>query len=72
MMHSASGAPAHVSVPGTISIPWVIAAAVLVGVGLLILLYFLLSFNWLYLVGVAPVVVGGMMLFDRRAGPDHS
>lgn len=35
-------------------------------------MYFILTFQLIYLGGIALVVVGGLMLFDRRAGPDHA
>jgi membrane-bound ClpP family serine protease len=63
-------APAHERSP--ISVGWVILAAVLIGIGLTLLAYFFLTFNLLYFVGIAPCVIGGLMLFDRRAGLDSA
>ena len=56
----------------SISVPFVIAASVLAGVGLLLVLLWLITFNWLYFPGVALVLAGGLMLFDRRAGSDRA
>jgi len=51
---------------------WVILSALLIGLGLLLMAYFLLTFNLLLLVGIVPCVAGGLMLFDRRAGFDSA
>ncbi|MCI4331886.1 MAG: hypothetical protein L3K19_08615 [Thermoplasmata archaeon] len=72
MAHSAAGAASHGSSVSTISVPWVIAAALLIGVGLFIISYFMVTFQFVYLGGIALVVGGGFMLFDERAGPDHA
>jgi hypothetical protein len=64
------GAPAHVKSP--ISVPWVIAASLLIGVGLFFDWYWLYTFNLEYTFGIALVVVGGFMLFSKRAGLDHA
>jgi hypothetical protein len=55
-----------------ISVPWVIAAALLIGAGIWVLSYMLLEFDGFYLIGIAPVVLGSLMLFDKRAGLDHA
>jgi uncharacterized membrane protein HdeD (DUF308 family) len=57
----------------SISVPFVIVAAILAGVGLFLLLTWLItSFDWVYFIGVAPLVAGALMLFDRRAGSDSA
>ncbi|MCI4365496.1 MAG: hypothetical protein L3K10_05490 [Thermoplasmata archaeon] len=60
----------HVSSP--ISVPWVVLSAVLVGVGLFFVWWWVTTFDWLYFLGVAPCVLGGLMLFSRRAGLDSA
>ncbi|MCI4372577.1 MAG: hypothetical protein L3K02_02900 [Thermoplasmata archaeon] len=60
----------HVSSP--ISVGWVVVSAVLIGTGLFMLAYWLLTFNWFFFLGIAPCVAGGLMLFSRRAGLDSA
>jgi len=55
-----------------ISIPFVVLAAVLCGLGLLSLSYWLITFTWVLLAGVVPLAVGAYMLFTPRAGWDHA
>ncbi|HTT14830.1 MAG TPA: hypothetical protein VMG81_03505 [Thermoplasmata archaeon] len=63
--------PGH-GVKSPISIGWVIGAALLCGLGLFALAYWLITFSWLYFAGVIPVIVGALMLFNPRAGWDHA
>lgn len=72
MAHSTGAVHSGAETASSLSIPWVIAAALLCGAGLFVMMYFILTFNPLYLLGVAPVVGGGLMLFDQRAGADHA
>lgn len=72
MAHPASSAHAAESGLPASSIAWLVAAAVMIGAGLFVITYFILTFQLVYLAGIALVVVGGLMLFDRRAGPDHA
>lgn len=58
--------------PSTISVMWVILSALVLGLGLFTVTYWLLTQNWLYFAGVLPTVVGGLMLFSPRAGWDHA
>lgn len=55
-----------------ISIPWVVLAALLCGVGLLLVAVWLLTFSWIYFAGIVPVFVGALMFFNDRAGLDHA
>jgi hypothetical protein len=72
MAHSTGGPASGGEHASSISIPWVIGAALLCGAGLFVMMFFVLTFQLVYLVGVAPVVGGGLMLFDQRAGADHA
>ncbi|MGD0719280.1 MAG: hypothetical protein ABSA15_06870 [Thermoplasmata archaeon] len=62
--------------PGTatsrISIPWVIFAALLCGIGLFLLSYWLTYFYWPAFSGAAFVIIGGVLLFNRRTGIDRA
>jgi hypothetical protein len=60
----------HVKSP--ISVLWVIAAAILCGVGLTLLWYWLEVFQWIYFSGVLFVLAGALMFMNRRAGWDHA
>ncbi|MGD0256505.1 MAG: hypothetical protein ABSB90_01305 [Thermoplasmata archaeon] len=64
--------PPHRHVSSPISVPWVVAAALLIGLGLTLLAYVLVTFDLLYFLGIVPCVVGGLMLFSRRAGVDSA
>jgi hypothetical protein len=68
----AHAAPAHGHVSSPISVPWVVLSAVLIGLGLFMLAYWLLTFNWFFFLGIAPCLAGGLMLFSRRAGVDSA
>lgn len=54
------------------SIPWVILAAVLCGIGIFLISYFLTYFYWPAFSGVALLIVGAVLLFNRRTGIDRA
>ncbi len=56
----------------TISIPWVVLAALLCGLGLFTVAYWLLTGNWLYFAGLLALIAGALMLFHPRSGLDHA
>ena len=68
----AHSAPPHGRVRSPISVPWVILAALLMGLGVFMMAYFLVTFSWIYFLGIAPCVAGGLMLFSRQAGVDSA
>jgi hypothetical protein len=57
---------------GSAFVLWVVGAAVLVGIGLTGLAFWLITFHWVYLASVLPLAGGGLLLFSRRTGPDHA
>jgi hypothetical protein len=68
-----STAPVHrVDAPNTLSVPWVIGAALLISIGIFSVIYFLISFQLEFLGGIALVLAGTFMLLDPRAGSDHA
>jgi membrane-bound ClpP family serine protease len=67
--HSASP---HGHVKSPISVSWVVLSALLIGLGVFMMAYFLVTFRWFYFLGIAPCVAGGLMLFSRRAGLDSA
>ncbi len=68
----AHAGPRHAHVRSPISVPWVVLSALLIGLGLFMLAYWLVTFTWLDFLGIAPCVLGGLMLFSRRAGFDSA
>lgn len=67
-----SGAGAHSSTAGTLPIPFLVLSALLCGVGLLGLAYWLVTFDWLYFASLIPLIFGALMLFTRGTGPDRA
>lgn len=68
-----SSAPVHrTDAPNTLSVPWVIGAALLIALGIFSVVYFLISFQLEFLGGIALVLGGTIMLLDPRAGSDHA
>ncbi|MHB1435780.1 MAG: hypothetical protein ACYCPN_07030 [Thermoplasmata archaeon] len=70
-----SHAPAHGAHPKTpLSVPWIVAAAVLIGIGLTVMSYFLTyittTADWTLIPGSVLLAVGFWMLMNRRAGLD--
>lgn len=55
-----------------VSVPWIVCAAVLCGIGLFLLSYWLTYFYWPAFSGAAFVLVGALLLFNRRTGLDHA
>ncbi|MCI4353422.1 MAG: hypothetical protein L3K14_08620 [Thermoplasmata archaeon] len=58
----------------SLSIPWIVGAAVLCGVGLFLVLNAVIELaggltNWLWWVGILPLTLGFLMLLNPRAGP---
>jgi hypothetical protein len=55
-----------------ISIPWVIAAALLCGIGIMGLMYWLVTSQGIYFAAVIPCIAGALMFLDPRAGANHA
>jgi hypothetical protein len=68
----AATAPHHADAPNTLSVPWVITAALAISLGISSVIYFLISFQLEFLGGIALVLAGTFMLLDPRAGSDHA
>jgi hypothetical protein len=56
----------------TLSVPFLVLSALLCGLGLFGMAYWLVTQNWLYFASVIPIVLGAVMLFTRGTGPDHA
>ncbi|MCI4340489.1 MAG: hypothetical protein L3J73_04405 [Thermoplasmata archaeon] len=68
----AMGAPTHSPSKNDLSIPFVVLAAFLIGVGILALVYWIVTFDWLYFGGIVPSLTGALMLFHPKAGADRA
>jgi hypothetical protein len=61
----------------TLSIPWVVCAAILCGVGVFLVTGALIRFaggvdDTIWWIGILPTVVGFLMLANPRAGPQRA
>jgi len=70
--YRSEGSPASSRAHDGLSVPFLVLAAILIGVGLAGMAYFLVTFQWIYFASVILVVTGGLMLFTPRAGPDRA
>ncbi len=68
---TAERAPADSS-EGSISIPYIVLASLLCGLGLFGIAYWLVTLNWIYFASLIPLIGGAVMLFLRGSGPDHA
>ncbi|HEV2317269.1 MAG TPA: hypothetical protein VGV89_06825 [Thermoplasmata archaeon] len=57
---------------GHVSIPYVILASILCGVGIFLTLAWVITFSWPLFLGVFVTTGGFLLLFDRRAGLDRA
>ncbi len=57
---------------GSVSVPIVLGAALLVGVGLAGMAFWLITFRWIYFASLVPLVAGGLLLFSRFSGADRA
>jgi len=70
--YGATSGSAHASASGSVSVPFLVLASVLIGAGLSGMAYWLVTFQWLYFASVIPLVLGAVMLFTRGTGPDRA
>ena len=62
----------HAPVANSLSVPFLILAAILCGVGLFGMALWLVTFNWLYFASLLSLLGGAVMLFTRRTGSDRA
>lgn len=62
----------HPSASNSISVPYVILAALICGAGLFLIMTWFLTGQWVYFVGVFLVLGGAMMFLSPRMGSDHA
>jgi hypothetical protein len=75
--HDAPARGAASADAGSISIPWVILASLVCGVGLWLIAFWLINLTgaasgWIYFLGVPVLIVGAIMFLNPRMGPDHA
>jgi len=58
--------------PGALGVITIVGSSVLAGVGLFGVIYWLITFRWLYFASLAPLAVGAYLLFTRATGPEHA
>jgi hypothetical protein len=64
--------PTPSATASSVSIPFLVLSAVLIGLGLTGMAYWLVTFEWPYFASVIAVIVGALMLFTRGSGPDRA
>jgi membrane-bound ClpP family serine protease len=76
MSHAVAAPAAHgghgSQAPNSISIPWVLAASLIMGLGVFLISIWIVTFDFLYFVGFFVLVGGFLMTFDQRMGSDHA
>jgi hypothetical protein len=73
MSEYGKSAPAAAAHRGSVSVPFVLAASILIGIGIFTISYALTIFDgWYLMVGIAPLLVGALLLFSPRAGLDRA
>lgn len=71
-MDESSAHAGTASTPNSISIPFVIAAALVAALGLFSLLYWVITFQWIFFLGVAPMTLGALMFFHPKMGSNRA
>ncbi|HEV2167182.1 MAG TPA: hypothetical protein VGS23_09460 [Thermoplasmata archaeon] len=71
MPHAESGAPLSPA-RNSISVPFVIAAAVIAALGLFSLLYWVITFQWIFFLGAIPMAIGALMFFHPKMGSNRA
>ncbi|MGI0151353.1 MAG: hypothetical protein ACREC5_05405 [Thermoplasmata archaeon] len=64
--------PDEDAAPGWVSIPFVVLTALVCGVGLVLMVLWVATFDWWYFSGVAFLLAGFLMMMNRRAGLDRA
>lgn len=67
-----SASEAHPRQRGTLSVPFLILAAILCGFGIFGVALWQVTQNWDWFASLIPLVLGAYMLFTRGTGPDRA
>ena len=71
-LSTSSHGPSNASHADPLSIPYLVAASVLIGAGIFTIFVWITSFAWPYFSGVFLLAIGALMLFSPRSGADRS
>ncbi len=69
---NASVAHANGSDGGALFVLTVIGSALLAGLGIMGMVYWLVTLRWLFFLSVIPLIVGAYLFFTRATGPDRA
>ena len=67
-----SASEAHPGHRSTLSIPFLVLSALLCGVGIFGMAYWLVTQGWAWFAFLLPLVLGADLLFTRGTGPDRA
>jgi hypothetical protein len=70
--YRSEGGPVHAPSENSLSIPFLVVSALLIGVGLFGVAYWLVTFEWIYFASLVPLILGAYMLFTRGTGSDRA
>jgi hypothetical protein len=70
--YRSEGSTTHTPATNSLSVPFLVLAAVLCGVGLFGMALWLVTFNWFYFASLVPLIGGALMLFTRGTGSDRA
>ena len=56
----------------SISVPFVVAAALVASLGLFCLLLWVITFQWILFLGVIPMAIGALMFFHPKMGSNRA
>ena len=62
----------HAPASNSISVPFVVASALISTLGLLALLLWVITFQWILFLGVIPMTIGALMFFHPKMGANRS
>ena len=65
-----ASAPANAR--NSISIPFVILASVVAALGLFSLLFWVITFQWIFFLGTVPMAIGALMFFHPKMGSNRA
>ena len=72
MAHAEVAPGGHGAHKSPISVPYVLASSILIGVGIFSMTYWVITFDWLFFLGVVPCLAGALLLLSPRAGANQA
>ena len=71
-MAHAESVPGHTAARNSISIPFVVLASLIAALGMLALLFWVITFQWVYFLGAVPMAIGALMFFHPKMGSNRA